>query len=178
MTQKAANDLDIPIVIIDKEKILASEQDKIYKNIEKLKKVDENTDIKSILENIVIEYQNNMISVKFDEQLGKKYFTEEKREDIFNQIENIIEEKKSVNPIIYNKCLNIMTQLIIDELSKAKTNKGAKATKDSNHYLKNKLILYKNKLEEINKEREFNKLFDDNKKEEKNVTNETIINWL
>lgn len=176
ITQKAANDLEVPIVIIDKEKILESEQNKIYKNIEKLKKADENTDVKSLLKSIVVEYQNNMISVKYDEQLGKKYFTEEKRENMFNQIESIIEEKKNINPIIYNKYLNILLQLIIEEMSKTKTNKGKK-TANVDYYLKNKLILYKNKLEEINKERNINKLFDSNK-EEIITTNQTVFNKL
>ena len=173
MTLKAAKDLDIPIVIIDKEKVLESENRKIYNNIEKLKKIDANTDIRLILENIVLQFHNNMISVKYDDLLREKYFNVEERENIFNIIDNIIDQYKDNNPKIYRECINVMYQLITDELSKMKSNNGIKII-ESDNFLKKRADFYKDKLFSFNRENRIDSLIVPEERNEEIVISKVI----
>ncbi len=91
---KAAYDLDLPILVINREALAIQEQNRIQRELESLRNYDKNTQESSyekILSNIINRIENNRVGSKFVEAKSKM-FSNENRENVINEIVEIIDK--------------------------------------------------------------------------------------
>ena len=151
-TQKAASQLGIPIVLLNKEKLLEKETEKI----EELKQIflgnekDKfNRTKEEILEELIVRFENNRTSVESPNMHGKEYkeqyFTNKNREslhnEIFDEIIRLTNRNDKEGTSLINKYINICQ----GELDKAYSSKGLNIDR------KEFEIFYINKTEELSK---------------------------
>ena len=108
MTKKAAAQLEVPIVVIDREYFMERETEKI--NLMKKLIINENVSDSNFLDEfkhltkpelvkeIITKFENNATGLQFSNKLKDKFFTQEQMEhlmaDIENAIENMQDEEK------------------------------------------------------------------------------------
>ncbi len=103
LSKKAAVQLNIPIVIINREEVFKNEKEKIKKLVEEFFiNPDEET-----LEEIFLQFENNRSSMRYvNDKLKMRYFTAEERENLLKKIidrinkTNINEKKNLINKLI------------------------------------------------------------------------------
>ena len=103
ISKKAASQLGIPIVIIDREKFAKREAEKI-KNLEdiflgKAENTEQLTE-KELIERIIVKFENNSIGIQSSESLCRKYFTVEQRTNMVKNIWGKIKTSTQMTAII------------------------------------------------------------------------------
>ena len=150
MTQKAASQLDIPIVIMDKESIVKNE----FKKFEHLKKIflgkipnDTELNEYQILNELIVSFENNRISVASSENIKKKnqlnklknrinvdsskslkdkYFSETQRQELIDSIIYRISEFENSDIKRYQNLKSVFCDTMENELSKQYSNNGTR----------------------------------------------------
>jgi len=128
-TKKAAAQLGIPIVIINREAVIISEQKRLLNNLKRLTSLDTETNVKKIFESIITNFENNVVGLQFAENLKDKFFTDDDRNSIYDIIENALNVYKNSNPEFYYECLYVIKELLEKEINKTRSNKGSKVSK-------------------------------------------------
>lgn len=122
MTKKAAAQLGIPIVVINREYFAEKEQSNIEDMQAKLmgeKELDEGESKEQLIENLIVKFENNAIGLMYaDAKVKSKYFTEVQRTNNFSIIEQSLEKMKSENPIEYKRCLTKFIKSLKAEVEK------------------------------------------------------------
>lgn len=122
--KKAATQLNIPIVIIDRKNFAIQEEQKINDYLEIFEGKKENDlelDKKELLSRIICGFENNRTGIQFS-RLERKFFTDEKREKILNRvIKHIIHTQGQSDKI---ESLGILKDIINQEKSKTLTSIG------------------------------------------------------
>lgn len=124
-TKKAAVQLGVPIVIVNREAIVLSEEKIILDNLKKLSNIGPNINIKELLSNIIIRFENNVVGLQFCEELKTRYFTETDREKVYATINSILENYYKTNQKLYYQIITILYELLKEETTKARSNNGA-----------------------------------------------------
>lgn len=127
MTQKAASQFDIPIVIMDREAIVKNE----FKKFEHLKKIflgkipnDTELNEYQILNELIVNFENNRISVAFSENLKDKYFSEVQRQELLDSINKRIYEFKNKDSLRFESLKLCFNYSMENELLKLYSNNG------------------------------------------------------
>ena len=125
-TKKAAAQLGVPIVVINREKIIISEQKIVLDNLKKLANINKDTDIKEVLRNIIIRFENNVVGLQFERNLKEKYFSEEDRTQIYESIDAILSNYYTSNQQLYYQMISIIRELLEEESKKTISVNGFK----------------------------------------------------
>ena len=120
---KAASDLDIPILIINREALAVQEMNRIKTDLLLLKKYDSGeikTDksFEDIMNNIITRFENNAVGVQFHES-KQKLFNNETRKKIINTIINVIRDGSGFE---MEKRYNSLRLILQNEVEKQYTN--------------------------------------------------------
>lgn len=153
-TQKAAHELGIPIVIINREECAEKETKKID-DLQRILKgeleLPEGKSIIDIAKEVIVKFENNAVGFEFVEpDIQVKYFTQEQREKLISNIMNVLEQMPESAYEERYKYLSQVTEIIQQERSKfsAKKIKNEYKTKIKEYYddkakeLEDKLINY------------------------------------
>ncbi len=129
ITKKAAAQLNIPIVIIDRPEILKSEIQKWTNDLKIYTgEVDNNENIsdKKLLEQIILRLENNKCSSKYAKNkiIREDFFNDEQRKIMFKQINKRIEKFKQEAPERYEENLKALIEITDNEIRKEKTSTG------------------------------------------------------
>ena len=156
---KAAKDFNIPIVVIEKEKIAQNEYRKIHERLEEFNKKDSFTkeEAKDYFYDILVRYANNHAGCRrIESEIELKYFNEEHAMVILNDIKSKIGEIKENNPT--------QAIMLLDELKSVMERENEKTPLNGTHprqtYKTHTIISYCNKQKE--------KIYDD-------IANETNL---
>ncbi len=153
MTKKAASQLGVPIVVIDREKYAIRETEKIKLMEEIFLGEKENTlglRDEELLERMIVEFENNKTGLMYaSEELKQKYFTDEKREKMIENIKNRIKEFEQNDPERYKICVKSMADILEGEINKGKSNVGHKII-DINPIFYQNLDEFNDKLRHLN----------------------------
>lgn len=151
-TKKAAAQLGVPIVVIDREKFAQRENEKIEEMRNVFLGVQENKEGLSdeyLLERMVVEFENNRTGMRDAKEIGDKYFTDEQRQDLFDAINTKIEKLKTKDTERYEKCINAMCEVLKEEVGKGKTNTGATFKDIDIKFYEENLLNFEEKRSEI-----------------------------
>ena len=122
MTKKAAAQLGIPIVVINREYFAEKEQNKVEDMQAKLmgkKKLEDGESKEQLIKDIIVKFENNAIGLKYVEgRVKSDYFTENKRIENYTLIENSLKMMKKNDPEQYKKCLASFISSLQDEADK------------------------------------------------------------
>lgn len=123
MTKKAAAQIGVPIVIINRERFLIKEEQKISEMLNEFLNPKEDGEkviaIEKNLSKIITKFENNYTGNLFAKtELKEKYFTPEQREILLNEIETKIEDLKKEDLNKYYKCIKEMKEVAVSEISK------------------------------------------------------------
>ena len=171
MTKKAASDIGVPIVVINRERFLISETEKLQEKLENFLNFKESNEKKinlsQSLTEIITKFQNNYTGNSFSEEtLKEKYFTPEQREDILNKIEAKINTFKIENPKEYYESIKAMKKIAVTEIKKYTE------AKDKDVYdWKNIMAKYEEKIDEYEKAMKNANLNKSYKEKEINLSN-------
>lgn len=131
ISKKAAAQLDIPIVIINREEVLKKEKAKIERSLEEFY----TTLNENILENIFLQFENNRSSMRYvKDKLKMRYFTCDERERMF---EDVIKKISKIDQSKRKRLVNKLIEIADSELSKYFSNKKKifyEADKDISFY--------------------------------------------
>ena len=137
-TKKAAEQLQIPIVIINREQCAEMEMAKVLEMKKMLKgeaKLPEGKTITDIAKDLITKFENNAVGIEFaSDEVKRKYFTEEQREDLFLTIVKALDDDPSITPAEKKEYLSQIVVILKQELAKfeegcVKSDQG-KAVKD------------------------------------------------
>ena len=145
MSIKAAAQLKIPLKIIDMQRNIEREQNKIENYLKALTHENKTKMTEEeIIRKVIVDLENNRTAMRFaDNELKQIYFTDEMREKVYDTICNIILEYRNTNPNKANNLQLCFEKAISDEIKKAYTN----AEKITDSYSeKNFFMLKKAKL--------------------------------
>ena len=151
-TKKAAAQLGVPIVVIDREKFAQRENEKIEEMRNVFLGVQENKEGLSdeyLLERMVVEFENNRTGMRDAKEIGDKYFTDEQRQDLFDAINTKIDKLKTKDTERYEKCINAMCEVLKEEVGKGKTNTGATFKDIDIKFYEENLLNFEEKRSEI-----------------------------
>ena len=131
ISKKAAAQLDIPIVIINREEVLKKEKAKIERSLEEFyTTLNDNT-----LENIFLQFENNRSSMRYvKDKLKMRYFTCAERERMF---EDVIKKISKIDQSKRKRLVNKLIEIADSEISKYFSNKKKifyEADKDISFY--------------------------------------------
>ena len=128
MTKKAAAQLGIPIVIIDREYFAERENDKITlmkklitgEEIDKKKYKEYFAEYNSLskaelIEQLIIKFENNRVGLQFNNELNQKYFTQVQLEDLIQELYAALDQ------MVYSEkkeCLHALKSALEEELIK------------------------------------------------------------
>lgn len=117
ISKKAAAQLDIPIVIINREEVLKKEKAKIERSVEEFyTTLNDNT-----LENIFLQFENNRSSMRYvKDKLKMRYFTCDERERMF---EDVIKKISKIDQSKRKRLVNKLIEIADSEISKYFSNK-------------------------------------------------------
>lgn len=150
-TKKAAEQLQIPIVIINREECAEMEMAKVLEMKKMLKgeaELPEGKTIVDIAKDLITKFENNAVGIEYaDSRVKSKYFTEEQREDLFLTIVKALDDDPSITQEEKNEYLTQIVTIIKQELAKfedgcVKSDQG-KAVKD---YYASKVEMLEEKL--------------------------------
>lgn len=124
MSVKAAAQLGIPLKIIDVEKNIEREQNKIEGYLKALTKENKTKMTEEqIIKKIIVDMENNRVAMRFaDEELKQKYFTDNMRENTYDAIIDVISNYEKTNPDRAKSLQLAFENAISDEIEKAYTN--------------------------------------------------------
>ena len=148
-TVKASKDIGIPIVFINRVKIIELNEQKLLQNLEKLENFGNNSNIFSLINYIVVNFYNNRAAIQLVESLKSRYFTDEIQSRIFTTFNNLFEYYKNNNYDLYKELLNYLITIISDEISKGYDAKNHKIKSVDNSYLIGQLQTLKSKQKEV-----------------------------
>lgn len=127
ITKKAASQLGIPIVIMDREKFAKRELEKI-KHLENIflgkEENKEQTPETELLEKIIVGFENNATGIQSSSILSSKYFSEEQRTNMIKNIWGKIKNLEQQNSDEYIYLLDKFTKIIENEVAKSYSNTG------------------------------------------------------
>ena len=118
---RLADELGIPIVVIDREEIAKREMQKIQKNISEMSNNEK--DRNQLIRDTIVRFENNRCSVRFSELLKDKYYTDDDRKDMIEGIINAI-ENGSPNLDEKRKSYAVLKMALQDEYDKQTTITG------------------------------------------------------
>lgn len=102
-SKKAASQLKVPIVVIDREKTVQREWEKL-KDLQNIflgkKENKDNIPETQLLEEMILKFENNVNSVRASDTLASKYFTSEERNIM---VKNIVEKIKTFETVDFQK---------------------------------------------------------------------------
>lgn len=130
MSIKAAAQLGIPLKVLDMEKNIAREQEKIIQYLKILDgKVENNTNPKmsdeELIQKIIVDLENNGVAMRFvDEKLHEKYFTAKMTVNTYLSILAKINSYKDVEPEKYDRLIKCFEKTINNEQEKMYTSTG------------------------------------------------------
>ena len=137
-TQKAAEQLQIPIVIINREQCAEMEMAKVLEMKKMLKgetKLPEGKTVTDIAKDLITKFENNAVGIEFaSNEVKRKYFTEGQREDMISTIVMALDNNPSITPAEKKEYLSQIVVILKQELAKfeegcVKSDQG-KAVKD------------------------------------------------
>ena len=156
VSKKAAAQLKIPIVIINRERCVEKEAEKIeeLKNILLGKSENErNISEADLIEEIVVKFENNANSVRTSKTLANKYFNSQQRIAMVKTIIGHIKSLESVDFERYQKLYNKFKDVIQNEVDKTISNTGIHIAKDK--YGKEFLDALKQKCNQIEESKKY-----------------------
>ncbi len=133
ISKKAAAQMNLPIVILDREKNVQKEWERMQELqdilVGKLENKD-NISESDLIENIVLKFENNVNSVKGSKILESKYFTGKQRQDMVNNIVKYIKSIENVDFDKYQKLFNKFRDVVQGEVDKTISNTGISVAVD------------------------------------------------
>lgn len=137
MSIKAAAQLGIPMKIIDFEKNIQREQQRVIKYLQVLEgKIPNDTKMtdEQLIRRIILDTENNRVAMRFaDEEYQSKYFTSETRDSIYDAISQRIVEEKDKNPEKYKVLKRCFDETMLLEEQKEHTSTGYATDSESEH---------------------------------------------
>ena len=137
MSIKAAAQLGIPMKIIDFEKNIQREQQRVIKYLQVLEgKIPNDTKMtdEQLIRRIILDTENNRVAMRFaDEEYQSKYFTSETRDSIYDAISQRIVEEKDKNPEKYKVLKRCFDETMLLEEQKEHTNTGYATDSEREH---------------------------------------------
>ena len=137
MSIKAAAQLGIPMKIIDFEKNIQREQQRVIKYLQVLEgKIPNDTKMtdEQLIRRIILDTENNRVAMRFaDEEYQSKYFTSETRDYIYDAISQRIVEEKDKNPEKYKVLKRCFDETMLLEEQKEHTNTGYATDSEREH---------------------------------------------
>lgn len=137
MSIKAAAQLGIPMKIIDFEKNIQREQQRVIKYLQVLEgKIPNDTKMtdEQLIRRIILDTENNRVAMRFaDEEYQSKYFTSETRDSIYDAISQRIVEEKDKNPEKYKILKRCFDETMLLEEQKEHTNTGYATDSEREH---------------------------------------------
>lgn len=122
LTKKAASQLGIPIVIINREYFAEREQDRVREMQAKLigeKEFEEGERPEQLIRQLIVNFENNATGLKYaDPRVQEEYFTNEQRIENIKIIEKSIETIKEERPEEYKRCLETFVGTLKEEVRK------------------------------------------------------------
>ncbi len=112
-TKKAASDLGIPIVVVNREYFAKRETQKLEQYQEMIlgnESIPENESRASIMTRALITMENNSNSLRFSQKIKDKYFTQENRECINDVIMSQIDKLMITNPEEALECVRAVSK--------------------------------------------------------------------
>lgn len=153
VTKKAAGQLQIPIVIIDREKCVQKEWEKVENLQNILLGKSENKDNVSdtyLMSQIITKFENNANSVRTSEKLSNEYFNSEQRNDMIKNIVGYIKSFEKVDFNKYQELFNTFKDIVENEVDKTISNTGKNVAED--RYGKEFLDAVKQRCSQIEEE--------------------------
>lgn len=148
-TQRAAQELEIPIVIINREECAEKEMAKVDEMKKMLKgefTLPEGKSIVDIAREAIVKFENNAVGLKFAENdVQAQYFTQTQREDLIDTIMNVLEQMPEIDYEERYEYLSQITEITKQECSKFST-VGIKADEHIMEYYDAKAKLLEDKL--------------------------------
>ena len=137
MSIKAAAQLGIPMKIIDFEKNIQREQQRVIKYLQVLEgKIPNDTKMtdEQLIRRKILDTENNRVAMRFaDEEYQSKYFTSETRDSIYDAISQRIVEEKDKNPEKYKVLKRCFDETMLLEEQKEHTNTGYATDSEREH---------------------------------------------
>lgn len=137
MSIKAAAQLGIPMKIIDFEKNIQREQQRVIKYLQVLEgKIPNDTKMtdEQLIRRIILDTENNRVAMRFaDEEYQSKYFTSETRDSIYDAISQRIVEEKDKNPEKYKVLKRCFDETMLLEEQKEHTSTGYATDSEREH---------------------------------------------
>ena len=137
MSIKAATQLGIPMKIIDFEKNIQREQQRVIKYLQVLEgKIPNDTKMtdEQLIRRIILDTENNRVAMRFEkEEYQSKYFTSETRDSIYDAISQRIVEEKDKNPEKYKVLKRCFDETMLLEEQKEHTNTGYATDSEREH---------------------------------------------
>ena len=137
MSIKAAAQLGMPMKIIDFEKNIQREQQRVIKYLQVLEgKIPNDTKMtdEQLIRRIILDTENNRVAMRFaDEEYQSKYFASETRDSIYDAISQRIVEEKDKNPEKYKVLKRCFDETMLLEEQKEHTNTGYATDSEREH---------------------------------------------
>ena len=125
-SKRLATELNIPIVIIDREAFAIQEKNKVIENLKILKGEKENTSNKTkqeLIRETILLFENNRNGLRYTRELKNEYFTDKARERMMSAILSSIElDSVDDNERLSN--LKFLKKVLDDEFNKRHTISG------------------------------------------------------
>ena len=124
-TIKAAAQFNIPVLIIDKLKVIESEQKKVNDSLNQIIREKDINKLLELIPNIITSFENNANSVRYaSNKIRNTYFTDELRKQLFEIIKRKIEQIENENPINGKKVKQAYEDALLEEEQKYISNTG------------------------------------------------------
>lgn len=133
VSTKAAKQMKLPIVMIDREECVKKEWEKVVELQNILLGRTENKDNISesdLIESMVLKFENNVNSIRGSEILASKYFTFEQRNTMATNIVKYIKSLENVDFDKYQQLFNKYREVIQNETDKTISNTGIQVSND------------------------------------------------
>lgn len=148
-TQRAAHELGIPIVIINREECAEKEAEKI-ENMQKILKEElelpAEKNMADIAKEAIVKFENNAVGLEFAESdVQAQYFTQAQRENLISTIMNVLEQMPETAYEERHEYLSQVTEIIKQESSKFSAD-GIKSDEQIREYYDTKVKLLEDEL--------------------------------
>lgn len=122
---KAAAQYNIPLLIVDREKVVEHQNNKMNAKIEEFKENTDVNELKKMIPSLITSFQNNSNSIRFaSKKIQKKCFTRDQRVYMLQIIKKKIDEIESLNPENGLMLRGVYEEALIAERNKLVTNVG------------------------------------------------------
>ena len=148
-TQRAAHELGVPIVIINREECAEKETEKID-DLQKILKgeleLPAGKNMVDIAKEAIVKFENNAVGLEFAESdVQAKFFTQDQRENLISTIMNVLEQMPEIAYEERYKYLSQVTEIIQQESSKFSAD-GIRADEQIREYYDAKAKLLEDEL--------------------------------